>query len=491
MKKYLFLMVLFVLVPNGTMAQNWLNRMANDYRQRNQQRTVRRSNIQRSYQYNQRYEEQERVLRQRRETQQRERSQEQQNTENQTSSNTNSSANSRRKDTYQGSDKVVSLVANGTGQTKEEATQNALRNAIEQAYGTFVSANTEVLNDDLVKDEIVTVSTGNIRAYNELSTSQLPSGLYDVSVLAIVSIDQLTKFAQSKGMQAELSGATFAMNMKIRELNKKNEAEAIDHMVEKLKAIAKNGLFDYKLEIGEPFLNKNSNYCIEVDVYFHENDNTKAFYKTIYDTIDALSLTANEIKEYDKANLKYYCYNAQLIPKNGQPLYKLRNKYERIGNDTWEYPWLMPMLIKKALNYVIKDNLGHKWQCRYEKIEDQLIANWNYKKAFEKNNYICWYYEETIHRDTGKGYQKNGHYYTLSPTSRIMGISGEGRSNMLIPIKDYKTTDHDYLHLNPLEALGSYIRKEKRIYFEQRFLIEYTEEELSKLTSITIENKNE
>ena len=359
-----------------------------------------------------------------------------------------------------------------------------------RGVGVIADGGTGV-DEDHIAALIVTVSTGNIRAYNELSTSQLPSGLYDVSVLAIVSIDQLTKFAQSKGMQAELSGATFAMNMKIRELNKKNEAEAIDHMVEKLKAIAKNGLFDYKLEIGEPFLNKNSNYCVEVDVYFHENDNTKAFYKTIYDTIDALSLTANEIKEYDKANLKYYCYNAQLIPKNGQPLYKLRNKYERIGNDTWEYPWLMPMLIKKALNYIIKDNLGHKWQCRYEKIEDQLIANWNYKKAFEKNNYICWYYEETIHRDTGKGYQKNGHYYTLSPTSRIMGISGEGRSNMLIPIKDYKTTDHDYLHLNPLEALGSYIRKEKRIYFEQRFLIEYTEEELSKLTSITIENKNE
>ena len=50
-------------------------------------------------------------------------------------------------------DKEVELVVNGDGPTKELATRNALRSAIEQAYGTFVSASTEILNDELVKDE--------------------------------------------------------------------------------------------------------------------------------------------------------------------------------------------------------------------------------------------------------------------------------------------------------------------------------------------------
>ncbi|MDO4827529.1 MAG: hypothetical protein Q4B16_08290, partial [Bacteroidia bacterium] len=63
----------------------------------------------------------------------------------------------------------VTLVVTGEGSTKEDATDNALRSAIEQAFGVFVSANTEILNDELVKDEIATVSSGNIRTFQELS----------------------------------------------------------------------------------------------------------------------------------------------------------------------------------------------------------------------------------------------------------------------------------------------------------------------------------
>lgn len=51
-------------------------------------------------------------------------------------------------------DEVVTLTVNGQGQTKEQATTNALRSAIEQTFGVFVSSNTQILNDDLVKDEI-------------------------------------------------------------------------------------------------------------------------------------------------------------------------------------------------------------------------------------------------------------------------------------------------------------------------------------------------
>lgn len=55
---------------------------------------------------------------------------------------------------YAQDSKEVTLVVNGEGSTKEEATHVALRSAIEQAFGTFVSANTTILNDELVKDEI-------------------------------------------------------------------------------------------------------------------------------------------------------------------------------------------------------------------------------------------------------------------------------------------------------------------------------------------------
>ena len=240
MKKLLFVLMV-TMIPFGISAQGWLNSAINRHRQ-NSQRIVPR-NSQQTRLNQQGYERRERLEKESANNQQRIRSQQQSSIE--SSSN---EVRSTSTETIQTNDKVVSLVANGTGSTKEEATKNALRSAIEQAFGTFVSANTAVLDDELVKDEIVTVSTGNIKTYNVLSSSQSSSGLYDVSVQAVVSIDQLTKFAQSKGMQTELAGASFVMNMKIRELNKKNEVAAIEHMIEKVMAIAQNGLFDYKLE---------------------------------------------------------------------------------------------------------------------------------------------------------------------------------------------------------------------------------------------------
>ena len=75
----------------------------------------------------------------------------------------------------QNSDEVT-LVVSADGVTKEEATKIALRSAIEQAYGAFISANTTILNDELVKDEIVTISNGNIKSYKEIANEDLPNG---------------------------------------------------------------------------------------------------------------------------------------------------------------------------------------------------------------------------------------------------------------------------------------------------------------------------
>ena len=91
--------------------------------------------------------------------------------------------------------KEVTLVVTGEGATKEEATTNALRSAVEQTFGVFVSANTEILNDDLVRDEVATVSSGNIKLYEEMASISSPDGRVMVTLNAVVSIGQLVSFA--------------------------------------------------------------------------------------------------------------------------------------------------------------------------------------------------------------------------------------------------------------------------------------------------------
>ncbi len=46
---------------------------------------------------------------------------------------------------YAQEDNSATLTVSGQGQTQDEAKQNAFRSAIEQAFGAFISSNTEIL----------------------------------------------------------------------------------------------------------------------------------------------------------------------------------------------------------------------------------------------------------------------------------------------------------------------------------------------------------
>ena len=362
----------------------------------------------------------------------------------------------------QTNEKVITLVVNGTGETKEEATKNALRSAIEQAFGTFVSANTEVLNDELIKDEITTVSTGNIKSYKELSVSQTSNGLYDASVQATVSIDQLTKFAQSRGMQAELAGASFVMNMKMRELNRKNEVLAINHMIEKVKAIANRGLFDYKTTIGEPKLTKNSLYEIEVTINFCENANAVTFYETIDQTLRALSLSEMEQREYDNVGLEYYCYTknlGQTKKKWGDAVYVLRNSLPIFKS-------IFPIIVESALNYEISDNIGNKIYSvrkRMETKDDNKL--WNYINR--GGNYTCeWFYIDDNNETLW--------FYELTPQKGLKAVFNT--------IAFAARSEMGYVFTHSL----SWGRPD---FYYQHFFIRYSENGLSRLERITVKHR--
>ena len=148
------------------------------------------------------------------------------------------------------SDNEVTLVVNGEGTTKDEATKVALRSAIEQAFGTFVSSNTAILNDELVKDEIVTVSSGNIKKYEYIANTEV-NGSYFVTLKAIVSVGKLISYTKNHGSVAELAGATFAMNIKMETLYAENEKKAMDNLIKQIEKMIPYA-FDYSLSADEP-----------------------------------------------------------------------------------------------------------------------------------------------------------------------------------------------------------------------------------------------
>jgi hypothetical protein len=222
----------------------------------------------------------------------------------------------------QDADKIVTLTVSGQGKTIDDARTNALRSAIEQAFGTFISSKTEILNDNLVKDEIVSIANGNIQNFEVISEVQIPDGGYAISLKATVSVTKLTSFVESKGVVVEFKGGLFASNILIQELYEKNEYEAIKNVTEILKRISVKS-FDYSIDAAEPFLN-DGNWNIPLNINIAANENFLNIPTLLEKTIKNLTLSSSELDNYTKLNKAVFPVTLATLESKG--IYYLRNQ---------------------------------------------------------------------------------------------------------------------------------------------------------------------
>jgi len=218
---------------------------------------------------------------------------------------------------YAQDNKTVTLVVSGQGKTQDEAKQNALRSAIEQAFGTFISSKTEILNDELVKDEIVSVANGNIQKFDVISDIQLSNGDFKTSLKATVSVTKLTNFITSKGIEHELKGELFVFNVNQKKLNSKNEITAFENLNQSIEELLKN-CFEYDLSVSEPTADPRNpnNYIIPIGITIKSTSNINNYKTSLFNTIKALSLNETEVLEYHKIGLKTYIITIAIDEKN-------------------------------------------------------------------------------------------------------------------------------------------------------------------------------
>lgn len=270
----------------------------------------------------------------------------------------------------------VSLVVSADGATKTQAIDNALRSAIEQTFGTFVSANTEILNDELVKDEIATVSSGNIQKYKEVASVVLPNGNTSVTLNVTVSLKKLVKYAQSKGSECEFAGATFGANKRMYDFNKRNEEIAIDNLIKQLEGL--RPVYDYEINVSEPVMNNEKDRTrrrgkaeqntesakIEIIVTVKSNDKTKAFNDLIIHTIQFLAMSEKQIKPMEKAGFTfcgyYLCLDGKIRDFKTNQYGTQFSKDYPVNYFYTESLQRLDTVVNKALNdYSLCDNNGN------------------------------------------------------------------------------------------------------------------------------------
>ena len=94
---------------------------------------------------------------------------------------------------------ALGMAGGKASRARDEAINNALRNAVEQGVGTYITSETTVEQMTLVEDRIYSESRGYIKSY-EILREGPREGVYEVKISAIVKMEQLADDLESIGL---------------------------------------------------------------------------------------------------------------------------------------------------------------------------------------------------------------------------------------------------------------------------------------------------
>lgn len=341
---------------------------------------------------------------------------------------------------------VVSLVVSGEGKDKNEATQNALRSAIEQTFGTFVSANTTILNDQLVADLI----SNNIKKYNYITENRHPDGNYYVTLSVDVALKQMVSYAKSNGSECELAGATNIFGAKVKKyrLYLESSRKVLNNLRLQCIELAPF-LYDYQLEVGEPQIDGTVEFTVKVLA----NENTKNFGDLIVSTLEALEFDSNYAKQLEAMGVKTEAVSFH-TNKDFYKKYKLWDSINKCNNriDNQVYERTLHFERKLGTGKYLPDELFHAcgsfdyYDCR----DGTIIVNHG---DFNAETF-------RVYDDPDIDPLRSDTNNFLAIMSRLQVLSYGNfmiRDNLL---KEYSITDddmyiiEDYYYYGPLEYIG-------------------------------------
>lgn len=276
---------------------------------------------------------------------------------------------------YSQEDKTLTVKVSGQGKTLDEAKQNALRSAIEQTFGAFISSKTEILNDDLIKDEIVSISNGNIQKYEVVSEVQIPESGYATTLIATVSVTKLTNYCTKKGVVIEFNGGLYSINTKLDNLNSEAEVKAVENLAIVCSQILSKSI-DYSLETEEPKC-KDNECIVNFKVIFKLNNNINLYNQYLKSTIEKLDMSIDEQKKYIENNRDIFPFVFGKMASNGPKIndyhYLRNNKSIQILNTLLYNSSKNPFnfyITSEAGKYSITDNTDESIDLRKSNVKN-------------------------------------------------------------------------------------------------------------------------
>lgn len=230
---------------------------------------------------------------------------------------------------------IIRLECLGEGNTRNEAINDALRSGLEQVYGTFISSDTRILNDKVIKDEIVSLSSGNVTDYKVLTESNV-GNTWIVTLEGGFSQQKLAKYVESKGGAITINTSVYAQNEKIR-LAREEAAKKIEKQKHLQAELMAPSCIDYVVRVSEPLLLSS----VRIANYSELSSSKREFYKRQQNnnmylarvTVGAkFNKNINELKKLvSKDDVVYFGMSYDASWRHNWRLY--RNNIEISGHD--------------------------------------------------------------------------------------------------------------------------------------------------------------
>ncbi|MCM0081827.1 hypothetical protein L4X63_09520 [Geomonas sp. Red32] len=188
-------------------------------------------------------------------------------------------------------EKVEKVTVVGFGTTVDQARQDAIRNAVEQVVGTFVSSDTMVQNSSLIKDEILSFSGGYVREFK---------------VINIDSVNDAFKLkAEAVVVSTKLKRKIEALNIAMKEVDSDSlfaealskSQKSVDGSLMFNKIMAKYPQAAYEISIGKPEIASTTaevaNIFVPTTVVWD-----KRFLEELKATLSQVAKTSSKFKDF-------------------------------------------------------------------------------------------------------------------------------------------------------------------------------------------------
>jgi len=279
--------------------------------------------------------------------------------------------------------RTATVLGIGIGEMKVQAKEAALRDAIEQAFGAFISTKTEVVNNQIVKDEINSIANGNILSYSVTSESFINNTKWSSTVKAVISLDNIITHIQSKGMSISFQAGILALNAQQRILNELGELRILENMHKVVSDLSKNA-FDLEISASEPlsFDGTNEKWRIPIEVHVKINSNFSVICEYIQSTLTSISLRKEDIPLFKKNNLRYYVVN---ILKNSKRAKNYDHYYFRNYKSVAEIENLITSFKDYLTNFEIDDGISIR---EFKSFDCEITDNFRIAAYLKFNRYI-------------------------------------------------------------------------------------------------------